>query len=154
MYLRYAAERVRVLNMLLRLLANLRVCQYLAEVLSSLNLSVVRTNGVYVMLERLHAAIEGIQRHSTNVVCPAAQTLSANAFGIPVWLTGLVLAAMSAAIFLGGTQRLASVTEKLVPAISNNPADNVAHFAHLGGLIFAFLLIMVWKKKHRLYGRN
>lgn len=30
----------------------------------------------------------------------------------------------------------------------------VAHFAHLGGLIFAFLLIMYWKKKHRLYGRN
>ena len=30
----------------------------------------------------------------------------------------------------------------------------VAHFAHLGGLIFAFLLIMYWKKKHRLYGRD
>jgi len=41
-----------------------------------------------------------------------------NAFSIPVWLTGLVLAAMSAAIFLGGTQRLASVTEKLVPAMA------------------------------------
>ena len=41
-----------------------------------------------------------------------------NAFSIPVWLTGLVLASMSAAIFLGGTQRLASVTEKLVPAMA------------------------------------
>lgn len=43
---------------------------------------------------------------------------------------------------------------ELMLGISNNPADNVAHFAHLGGLIFAFLLIMYWKKRHRLYGRN
>lgn len=43
---------------------------------------------------------------------------------------------------------------ELLLGISNNPADNVAHFAHLGGLIFAFLLILFWKKKHRLYGRN
>ena len=43
---------------------------------------------------------------------------------------------------------------ELLLGISNNPADNVAHFAHLGGLIFAFLLLMFWKKKHRLYGRN
>ena len=27
----------------------------------------------------------------------------------------------------------------------------VAHFAHLGGLIFGFLLIMYWKKTHQLY---
>ena len=30
----------------------------------------------------------------------------------------------------------------------------VAHFAHLGGLIFGYLLIMYWKKKHTLYGRD
>lgn len=29
----------------------------------------------------------------------------------------------------------------------------IAHFAHLGGLIFGFLLIMCWKKKHTLYSR-
>jgi membrane associated rhomboid family serine protease len=43
---------------------------------------------------------------------------------------------------------------ELLLGISNNPADNVAHFAHLGGLVFAFLLIMFWKKRRRLYGRN
>lgn len=43
---------------------------------------------------------------------------------------------------------------ELLLGISNNPADNVAHFAHLGGLIFAFLLLMFWKKRRRLYGRN
>lgn len=30
----------------------------------------------------------------------------------------------------------------------------IAHFAHLGGLIFGFLLIWYWKKKQTLYGRD
>ena len=38
--------------------------------------------------------------------------------------------------------------------ISNNPADNVAHFAHLGGLLFGFILIWIWKKRHRLYSSD
>ncbi len=29
----------------------------------------------------------------------------------------------------------------------------IAHFAHLGGLIFGFILIMYWKKKRTLYSR-
>ena len=29
----------------------------------------------------------------------------------------------------------------------------IAHFAHLGGLIFGFLLIMYWKKTRKLYSR-
>ena len=43
---------------------------------------------------------------------------------------------------------------ELLLGLSNNPADNVAHFAHLGGLVFAFLLLQFWKKRHRLYGRD
>lgn len=35
---------------------------------------------------------------------------------------------------------------------SNNPNDNVAHFAHLGGMIFGFILIMYWKKRGRNNG--
>ena len=30
----------------------------------------------------------------------------------------------------------------------------VAHFAHLGGLVFGYLLMLYWKKKHRLYSRD
>jgi membrane associated rhomboid family serine protease len=30
--------------------------------------------------------------------------------------------------------------------ISNNPSDNVAHFAHLGGMVFGFLLLLYWKR--------
>ena len=40
------------------------------------------------------------------------------AFGIPGWLVGLILVAVSAFIFLGGIQRIASVTEKLVPVMA------------------------------------
>ncbi|MBR2128722.1 MAG: rhomboid family intramembrane serine protease [Bacteroidales bacterium] len=30
----------------------------------------------------------------------------------------------------------------------------IAHFAHLGGLIFGYILIIYWKKTHKLYGRD
>jgi len=41
---------------------------------------------------------------------------------------------------------------ELYLGISNNPGDNVAHFAHLGGMIFGFFLINYWKKKiNRFY---
>lgn len=30
----------------------------------------------------------------------------------------------------------------------------VAHFAHLGGLVFGYLLMLFWKKRHRLYSRD
>lgn len=36
---------------------------------------------------------------------------------------------------------------ELLLGISNNAADNVAHFAHLGGMIAGVLLILYWKKK-------
>lgn len=36
---------------------------------------------------------------------------------------------------------------ELMQGIANNPADNVAHFAHLGGMIFGFILIIYWRKK-------
>ena len=34
----------------------------------------------------------------------------------------------------------------------SSTGTGVAHFAHLGGLIFGFLLIMYWKKTRQLYG--
>jgi len=40
------------------------------------------------------------------------------AFGIPSWVMGVVLVAICAIIFLGGVQRLASVTEKIVPVMA------------------------------------
>ncbi|GAF01586.1 rhomboid family intramembrane serine protease [Saccharicrinis fermentans] len=31
--------------------------------------------------------------------------------------------------------------------MQNNPGDNVAHLAHLGGMLFGFILIRFWRKK-------
>ena len=41
-----------------------------------------------------------------------------SAFGIPSWVTGLILAALMGVIVLGGLSRLASVTEKIVPVMA------------------------------------
>jgi len=40
------------------------------------------------------------------------------AFGIPSWIVGIVLVVICAFIFIGGTARLASVVEKLVPIMA------------------------------------
>jgi membrane associated rhomboid family serine protease len=37
---------------------------------------------------------------------------------------------------------------ELFLGLSNNPADNVAHFAHLGGMLFGFLLLKYWQKNN------
>ena len=34
---------------------------------------------------------------------------------------------------------------ELIMGISNSPGDNVAHFAHLGGMLFGYFLIRYWK---------
>jgi membrane associated rhomboid family serine protease len=38
---------------------------------------------------------------------------------------------------------------ELFQGISSNPTDNVAHFAHLGGMLFGFILIKFWNKNRR-----
>ncbi len=56
-----------------------------------------------------------------------------NAFGIPGWVIGVIVAALAALIFIGGISRIASVTEKLVPLM--------ACLYILGGLIILILRI-------------
>lgn len=40
---------------------------------------------------------------------------------------------------------------ELYLAFQNNPADNVAHFAHLGGMIFGYFLIKYWQKNSKRF---
>ncbi len=35
---------------------------------------------------------------------------------------------------------------ELINGISNIPGDNIAHFAHLGGMIFGYILLKIWYK--------
>ena len=55
------------------------------------------------------------------------------AFGVPSWIVGIILVAICGFIFLGGVQRLASVTEKIVPVM--------AAIFLLGGLIVLIIRI-------------
>ena len=41
------------------------------------------------------------------------------------------------------------VVIELVLGLKNSAADNVAHFAHLGGMLAGFLMILYWKHKER-----
>ncbi|MDA8857953.1 rhomboid family intramembrane serine protease [Flavobacteriales bacterium] len=40
---------------------------------------------------------------------------------------------------------------ELYLGLSNNPADNVAHFAHLGGMLFGFILLKYWQKDRNTF---
>lgn len=42
---------------------------------------------------------------------------------------------------------------ELFQGISSNPGDNVAHFAHLGGMLFGFILIRIWKRNDNRFNR-
>ena len=42
----------------------------------------------------------------------------ASAFSIPSWIVGIVVAAISSLVFLGGAKRIVSVTEKIVPIMA------------------------------------
>lgn len=35
--------------------------------------------------------------------------------------------------------------------VVNRPGDNVAHFAHLGGMLFGYFLIKLWRKRGSIY---
>ena len=53
---------------------------------------------------------------------------------------------VKAKYFVGGIGVLA-----LINGIGNHPGDNIAHFAHLGGMIFGIILLKYWKKKGDIY---
>lgn len=36
---------------------------------------------------------------------------------------------------------------ELFEGVMNRPGNNIAHFAHLGGMLFGYLMILYWKKK-------
>ena len=42
---------------------------------------------------------------------------------------------------------------ELTMGVANFSGDSVAHFAHLGGMLFGFIMIRMWKTKERNNGR-
>ncbi|MBN2615875.1 MAG: rhomboid family intramembrane serine protease [Bacteroidales bacterium] len=43
---------------------------------------------------------------------------------------------------------------ELISGISNRPGDNVAHFAHVGGMLVGLLIVLYWKKRGKFYGNQ
>jgi len=41
---------------------------------------------------------------------------------------------------------------ELFSGIRNNPGDNVAHFAHVGGMLVGLLIMLYWKKHGKMFG--
>jgi len=52
-------------------------------------------------------------------------------FAIPIKMKWLALILGGAALMMG---------------IQNNPGDSIAHFAHLGGMVFGLMLVKIWQK--------
>ena len=44
---------------------------------------------------------------------------------------------------------LAYVAYDLFGGVSDSTGDNVAHFAHLGGALTGFVLVLIWNKTNR-----
>jgi len=42
---------------------------------------------------------------------------------------------------------------ELFQGVANFTGDNVAHFAHLGGMLFGAILILIWKRNNSLYNK-
>jgi membrane associated rhomboid family serine protease len=40
---------------------------------------------------------------------------------------------------------------ELMFALQNNPGDNVAHFAHLGGMLFGYFLLKKWQRDREVF---
>ena len=43
---------------------------------------------------------------------------------------------------------------ELFAGVANFSWDNVAHFAHLGGLLFGLVLLLIWKKRGKLFTKD
>jgi membrane associated rhomboid family serine protease len=40
---------------------------------------------------------------------------------------------------------------EIFSGIRNNPGDNVAHFAHIGGLLVGVILVLIWRKNRKQF---
>ena len=43
---------------------------------------------------------------------------------------------------------------ELFLGVANFAGDSIAHFAHLGGMLFGVIMILYWKKKGKLFAKN
>lgn len=117
------------------------------------------------MIDTVYREGAGILQNNMNYTYPAMANLNVLLNGVTVGASGAVYAILLGFGMLFPNQSLfifplpfpikakyfvmGYALIELYAGFANNPNDNVAHFAHLGGMIFGFILIMYWRKKDR-----
>ena len=98
-----------------------------------------------------------------------AESINSGAKYIPTWSTTLFIPTVGASgaiygVLMGYAMLYPdSIMRLIFPPIAlkakwfvllgmSSTASGIAHFAHLGGLIFGFILLIYWKKTRQLYG--
>ena len=80
----------------------------------------------------------------------ASGAVSAVLFAVILWNPTLSLSLMFIPIPIKAKYFVALYALfELYSGFRNSATDNIAHFAHLGGMLVAFLILKVWNKTHR-----
>jgi membrane associated rhomboid family serine protease len=99
------------------------------------------------------SSINAIHDYYTNMIDGATVGASGAVFGVlfafgylfPNTLLYVYFAIPVKAKYVVGVYALF----ELFSGIRNSAGDNVAHFAHIGGMIFAFILLRIWRRQNR-----
>lgn len=130
-----------------------------------IRMTVVKSGMSPEMIDTVYREGAGVLQEGMNYTYPAMANLNALLNGVTVGASGAVFAILLGFGMLFPNQPLfifplpfpikakyfvtGYALIELYAGFANNPGDNVAHFAHLGGMIFGFILIMYWRKKDR-----
>lgn len=130
-----------------------------------IRMTVVKAGMSPEMIDTVYREGAGVLQEGMNYTYPAMANLNALLNGVTVGASGAVFAILLGFGMLFPNQPLfifplpfpikakyfvtGYALIELYSGFANNPNDNVAHFAHLGGMIFGFILIMYWRKKDR-----
>lgn len=130
-----------------------------------IRMTVVKAGMSPEMIDTVYREGAGVLQEGMNYTYPAMANLNALLNGVTVGASGAVFAILLGFGMLFPNQPLfifplpfpikakyfvtGYALIELYAGFANNPNDNVAHFAHLGGMIFGFILIMYWRKKDR-----
>lgn len=122
--------------------------QLLKEQLSAATINEVLTNGASVVAQRMNYADPQAAAYTAALFFPTVGASGA-VFGLLLAFGMLFPNALIYLYFLLPIKAKYFVILyglfELYSGFANNPGDNVAHFAHLGGMLFGYILIKIWR---------
>ncbi|RRN77198.1 rhomboid family intramembrane serine protease [Pseudoxanthomonas sp. SGD-10] len=122
--------------------------QMLKEQLSAAAINEVLNNGASVVAQRMNYADPQVAAYTGALFFPTVGASGA-VFGLLLAFGMLFPNALIYLYFLLPIKAKYFVIFyglfELYSGFANNPGDNVAHFAHLGGMLFGYILIKIWR---------